>query len=394
MRGPLVPIVALASLGWLSCGCKPDEPPAQPSSTSADKPNQPQSAPITLPTRLPSLAPHDRPPQPAPEAPAAGAPPASSAVPARATPPAAPPADFRPANAPPGVDGSDLPGAPGFLPRTYEVPGWRKSEPITRVAASDMTRLFSQEHARRIGHFHFRTITRCAYQLITLPTGNTLRVIAIEAETPEDAFGLVTCGSNSSQFEPIGGLTRVDPGPALTLHIWQGRVALQATLDSDPPLIRDEVRTLLHHIVSRIPREELPQLAQAMPPQSLLPGRLWLVRDVRSLAPTAIGLSPAPDFDTLARLITPGGDAWLCVASFHLPGARRPNTCFVVQYPSARAAREAHGRLAAHLSTATSPAWQSINVMPPRGAFLIGTWSADEESLQYQMPKIAQLLPA
>jgi hypothetical protein len=46
------------------------------------------------------------------------------------------------------------------------------------------------------------------------------------------------------------------------------------------------------------------------------------------------------------------------------------------------------------LADRKDPTAQSTNLLPPHGPYLIGTWTAEEESIQYVMPRIDKLLPS
>jgi len=66
-----------------------------------------------------------------------------------------------------------------------------------------------------------------------------------------------------------------------------------------------------------------------------------------------------------------------------------------VRYPSEQAAADAYARYSRRLEEAMSGSpWQSTLLSPPHGVFLIGTWTAEEESIQYMMPRIEELLPS
>jgi hypothetical protein len=151
---------------------------------------------------------------------------------------------------------------------------------------------------------------------------------------------------------------------------------------------------LLRVIAGRIPREDPPVLLEAMPRDHATAGCRWLVRHLGSLSPGALGMADPPDLAKVNALLGLGTATLMCIASYEVPEARRPNVVWLVRYPTARRAEEAYERYARQLTRAAGQAWESTSLMRPHGPFLIGTWTVEEESLQYMMPRIKQLLPS
>jgi len=361
MRWAVISAITFVGL----CGCRRDEPPPKPSTPTPEAP-KPKSGPVSLR------------PQPAAAPAANNRPPAISATPqsvARAG------------------DPQDAPGTPTYLPRNGDVSGWTKRDPVSVVPAADLGKLVTPEHAKRLSRFNLRSAAACSYQMKLGERDLVANILAIEAATPQDAFGLVTCSCSSPETDRCGGMTRVDPGPPVRFHTWQGRVAIQASFNATGPEQVAEMRRLVQHIVSRVQREDEPLLVHAFPQQDRIPGRLWLARSVLSLPPEAVAIATPPDLDATARLLNLNSDAMIGVAAYSVPGARQPNTVWVVQYPTTEQAKQAYLKLNAQIASGGNPAWQNTNVMPPKGPYLVGTWTAEEESLQYMMPKIAALLP-
>lgn len=371
--GPTTPRIAVClvtALWALAAGCHRDEPPSPPVTQPAVGGQAPQASPVPL--------------RPKPDSPLA--------APAKAAPapsPAVAPARQRPA----GADAKDAANAPGYLPRSGECGSWVKREPITVVPAGELSKLVASELAAKLSRFELRSAASCAYACTVDGKEVVAHVLAIETAAPEDAYGLVTCASSSPRTDRCGGLTRVETGPGVTYHTWQGRVYLKASIDVPFDGAVAELRRLAQHVASRIQREDEPALVHALPTDSRMPGRLWIVRHPASLPQAALGSSPPPDIEATARLGGLGPDTLMCVAQYDVPHARQPNTVWVIRYPSPAAAREAHRKLQQQIQTSDSPSWQLTNILPPKGAYVIGTWTAEEESLQYAMPRIASLLP-
>src|SRR5215470_14515354 len=214
--------VIFSAVLLLAANCRRDEPPPPP---SAPAPNAiaPQAAPV--PFRK-----------------------TSSETPAPNTSPSAP------------INNSTRTGAkdasgPSYLPRGGDISGWTPRDPMVVVSPADLGKLMTAEHARRLARFNLRSAAACGYQMRLANRDLVANILAIETAAPEDAYGLVTCSCSSPQADRCGGLTRVDPGPPVRFHTWQGRVALAASINAAGTEEVAELRRLVQHIVSRIQRE-------------------------------------------------------------------------------------------------------------------------------------------
>ena len=131
-----------------------------------------------------------------------------------------------------------------------------------------------------------------------------------------------------------------------------------------------------------------------MPSDSARPGERWLVRHLASLSTSALQRAASPEVDTVSRVLGLDGSAVMCIAAYDVPIARRSNVIWLVQYPDAESAKAAHGRYQQYLAGAAVRSAQSTTMLEPRGRYLVGTWTAEEESLQYMMPRVAEMLPS
>jgi hypothetical protein len=151
---------------------------------------------------------------------------------------------------------------------------------------------------------------------------------------------------------------------------------------------------LVVFITGKIKKEPLPALADAVPNDTNSPGRRWLVRNLASL-PTSImdemgGFAP----EQINRVLGLGRESFVCVGAYAPSGTARSNIVWAVQYPSIKQAHDAYGRYQRYLKDMRSDSVaQSTSIMPEQGMFLLGTWTAEEESIQYVLPRMRQLLP-
>jgi len=294
-----------------------------------------------------------------------------------------------------GVDDQDDLMAPACLPSSNREGAWVKREPVRIFGPAELARALPGGGADRLAHFRINSAAACAY---ALPHGRgtpfMASVLLIDTQTADDAYGILTCRCSSPELYKIGGETRVDHSRGLALHTWQGKHYLHVACEESDPFARDELTRLALHIATRIGREDRPSLLDALPSESLRPGRQWLVRHLASLPPDIVELGVPLEADRLSRVLGLGKDTLMAIASYDVPDAARPNTVFVVRYPGIKSAHDAYARYSRAISTSSAPLDASTSLLAPQGAYLAGTWTAEEESLQYLLPRIQELLPS
>ncbi len=294
-----------------------------------------------------------------------------------------------------GVDAADDPRAPACLPKSGAVGQWVKVEPVRFVEAAALGKVVTAEEARRLRHFDIKSAARCTYALGGSAKATRAEVLLVEAASTDDAYGVMSCQCGAQATQPIGGETRVDDRVGYHLHCWQARCYVHIWSDESTAEAANGVKGLLRYIAGNLPRADGPELLEAMPGGEHDPGVRWLLRDLASLSVDALGLASSPDLVAVNRLLGLGEEGTLmCISAYEVPQGRQPNVVWLVRYPTAKAAASAHERYSAHLTRADGPMWASTNLLRPHGRFLIGTWTIEEESLQYMMPRIRQLLPS
>lgn len=292
------------------------------------------------------------------------------------------------------ADAEDDALAPGCLPRSGAAGDWTKVAPIKTFPASELSKLMPPEVAARCKTFGIKSAARCTY---ARPAGGRhcqADVLLIEATRVEDAFGLMSIHSSAPEEEIGGCIIRTSMKDGLHSHAWQGLNYLHVwSVDTDEAAAA-AVRKLVQNIASRIQREEPPALLEALPKQGAVPGKRWLVRNLTALPPEALGLTPSPDWERVSEAMSLAPDTIIAICQYEVPRARRPDTVWVAAYSSVDAARDAHARYSQFLERDKSPATLSTSVMDPQDRFLTGTWTAEEESMLYVMPRVLQLLPS
>ncbi len=294
-----------------------------------------------------------------------------------------------------GVDAQDAPNSPKCLPKSQAAAGWVKREPVRVYPAKNLAGAMSKEEATRFGFFKIRSAAKCAYEIRHGDDNSRLvRVLVIDTESADDAYGLLTVQVPATETFKIGGETRVDRRDGLHLHCWQGRSYLRVDVAEATPEATEQVIRLLLNISGRIGREDRPALVEAAPSDSAGLQRKWLVRHLGGLPPKTFDLAFPLDVLKTSGLLGLDKTTLMCVAQYEVPQGARSNVVWVVRYHTTKAAYDAHARYTRFLADRKDPAAQSTNLLPPHGQFLIGTWTAEEESMQYVMPRIAKLLPS
>ncbi|HUN82046.1 MAG TPA: DUF6599 family protein [Phycisphaerae bacterium] len=297
-------------------------------------------------------------------------------------------------NAPRGRDAEDDAKSPACLPQTQKNGTWVKKEPVRVSAPADLAKVLSPRDAQRCEFFRIKSAARCSYGLKRADaTYARADVVYIETLTNEDAFGLLTCLCPSTETFRIGGETRVTHSGGLVLHCWQGRCYLKVSSAESDAETAEEMIRLLMHICGKIPGEGPPPILAALPADHRRPGKLWLARHLSSIPPDAIELGYPLDLQKVSAVLGLGKDTLIAVASYDVPNGARPNTVWIVEYPSVKAAADAYARYNRLITKTDDPIAVSASILPEQGTYVVGTWTAEEESMQYLLPKISKALP-
>jgi len=293
-----------------------------------------------------------------------------------------------------GVDAKDAPNAPASLPKSQPDAGWIKREPVRVFSAGNLAGAVAKHDAIRLSFFKIRSVATCAYDIPHSDGRARLaRVLLIDTDSAEDAYGWLSCQAPATETFNIGGETRVERQDGLHMHCWQGRSYVRVDVpDTDAEATEKAIRLLLN-ITGQIGREDKPALVDAVPSDSAGLKRKWLVRHLGSLPARAFDLAFSLDVLKTSSLLGLDKSTQMCIAQYDVPQGLRANVVWVVRYPSTKAAYDAHAKYTRFVTEKKDLAAQSTNLLPPHGQFLIGTWTAEEESLQYMLPRIGKLLP-
>jgi len=294
--------------------------------------------------------------------------------------------------APASPDDQDSPDAPPFLPRSGVVPNWTKHEPIRTALPGELVKVMRPETARVIEPYQVKRAALCAYRFMPpdRSPGQVVRVLVVETHLPEDAYGIFTVERTGEiSREPGLWMATDSSGRSLTIHVWKGRhyLQLEAQTPGDASLL-EACRALIRKITFQMPDASPPELTEAFPRPGLMPNQQWFIRGWASLAgPGAAGLKFA-DSKSISDALGLDKDTQMVIGTYKVRGAVRPHVVWVVRYETPEEARKAYDRYQAYLDKATDRESGSTMLLRPTGRYLLGTWTAEEESIEPVLPKL------
>lgn len=322
--------------------------------------------------------------------------------PARATPALVPSVpDAASIRLPPGADDRDAPNAPAILPRSYDMAGWIKHEPVRVALPNELALLIADDGVRAaMESFLLKSVAHCVYRYAPPDTTAPLLldVLWVQALDSDDAFGLFSVlAAPPRGLNADGSQTaeRRDSDNTFRLFGWQGTVCMQMTVLSDDSraTLAAAARLLRAKLLFSVPRADPPELLRRLPREQLLPEREWLVRKAVALQLPGAAELPAVAPQALDAVLGLDGDVLLAIAAYEVAPGETPNYVWVAQYPEPATAAEAIERYQARLDQPGDDVDRNTMLAGPRQRYIAGTWTADQESVQHLLPRLLATLP-
>jgi len=296
------------------------------------------------------------------------------------------------------MDDQDDPRGPRALPKTDELRDWVKTEPVRVAGPGELDRFMANPALRTaLATFPIHQVAHCTYAARNKNT--TASVLFIEAATPDDAFGTFSILTpQPGHWNRADGSVRASEisGEGRTVLGWQGKSCLRIIFTGRADAqTSSQCDRLFERILFNIPTADPPLLVRVSPGGKLAGAQLWVVRSTVALgAVSEQGLrqiDPAV-MDTRLGL---DGNAILSVAAVEVAMDEPYNLIWLVHYPDPAEANAAHKRYQQALRSPASDLDRNTIIDQPKGRFLAGSWTADQESIPHQhlLEELREALP-
>ncbi len=294
-----------------------------------------------------------------------------------------------------GADGDDDPKHPIALPHTGDVSDWVKTRAI-RVAAPENAGSLTQDAGvlAAIRAFRSTSVASCRYnQQIT-----SSEVLLIQAAAPADAFGLlsVLVPNDPQTIAADRSIRAIHVGnAAMRMAAQQGSICVVMDVAGRVDLdnVRQSSRRLMDSIIFSLPAADLPLMIQAIPEPERPSTKVWLVRDLASLAKVEHPLVRRLSRDSADRMLGLGTHATLSIAA--VPATDKAPACLIwlVEYRTPGAAKAAYGRCKAATRPASSTRDLHLTVLEPKGNHLAGAWTEQPGTAPPLLKNLHDALP-
>jgi len=295
---------------------------------------------------------------------------------------------------PAGADPQDDPDAPRCLPKTKELRDWIKTEPV-KVATSNKIKELIKDRIKpaALKTYKIRLAAGCTYAIEKLVAD----VLLVEAETPVDAYGLFSITTpHPGEFNNIDGSVRASEKSSDTqiLTAWQGNNWIRAEFTGVQNKDSEQAcYNLVNRIVFNIPLADPPLLLRCIPPKKSAGSKLWVFRDLAALAGIKNEILQKINVQKMNARLGLTGKEILSAASVKVADDEKNNLIWMVQYQNIDDATAAYKRYKSALESPGNPLDGNTIVYSPKGKFLIGSWTAGQESLQHLLDELNAVLP-
>ena len=297
-----------------------------------------------------------------------------------------------------GADAADDPSAPAALPATGTVGDWVKVRAVRMALGADLAALgIDARQAARWRPYRIKQAATVEYARLTRWGTQTASVQLVETYSPEDAFGLYSIEGVASGV-PVGdGEIRISRPGGYALHAYNGRysVHLSGRFAADAGAQADgrqACEQLMAQIRTGLPAAQPPAELSRFPQIGAVTPKRWIARSTTSLAGPSRALIPIADPAKIDALLGLTPDTLLVVATYAVPGAGGTDTLWLVQYETEADARAASRRYRAFVDNASDADAADAMVTEAIGRYVLGTWTAQAESVAHFLPQIRHRL--
>lgn len=287
----------------------------------------------------------------------------------------------------------------GFFPPSNKIEGWVKTSP---VRGGDSSRIgdFLPDLYQAFSSFSTQSIAVAQYQRIFNNNVETVKVIMIQASSKKDAYGLLSVACPGSDILKPGEVRREISGSQIGLVKGSYFMIFSGSSDGDSTHLHDGIQTLIAKIVFEIPeRAEIPMVVQVFQTEKMPASTTLFMHDFTGIEGPAgkqiLSLVGVENVDRLNQLLALNNDVEIGIAVYTKKSWIGPDVIWLIKYPDRDKAMEVHNRYrdVIRKASASDSLMSNTFFKAPRGRFLLGTWTAETESLAHLTNEIEKYLP-
>ena len=277
------------------------------------------------------------------------------------------------------------------LPGAADVTNWKPEGPVQVYGPSGDPAAGVQPLETDLGD---AAITYRAYEYVASAkrtyvrgqAGETMTLRLFQMKTPSEAFGIFSVEAEGDQFPLVGLAARMGPrslgfakGSYFVSLDYSGASGASAALMEFGRWVADQISSPGYR----------PALLETFPLGSVQ-GERYYLHAFETLA--SLDFVPKGDPTTMARMLDLGSETDVAIMGYPTTREGVLNHLFVIRYPTSVDASAAYTAYRGYLENSTNPAEQNVAVAPPVGAYLAGTFNAEENSINDRLAALLDSL--
>jgi len=216
--------------------------------------------------------------------------------------------------------------------------------------------------------------------------GETMTVRLFRMDTPSEAFGIFSVEAEGDDHPLVGLAARMGPkalgfakGSYFVSLSCGGSTGASAALMEFARWVADQITSPGYR----------PALLETFPLGSVQ-GQRYYLHTFETLA--SLDFVPKGDPTTMARMLDLSSDTDVAIMGYPTTREDVLNHLFVIRYPTSVDASAAYTAYKGYLENSDTPAEQNVAVAPPVGAYLAGTFNAEENSINDRLAALLDSL--
>jgi hypothetical protein len=287
----------------------------------------------------------------------------------------------------------------GFFPPSNKIEGWVKTSP---VRGGDASRIgdFLPDLARVLSSFSAKSIAAAQYERVFNTDVETVKVIMIQAGSKKDAYGMMSVACPGNDILKPGEVRREVSGTQVCLVKGDYFMIFSGSTEADETHLQEGMENLMAKIAFEIPeRAEIPMVVQVFQTEKMPAATTLYMHDFTGIEGPAgeriLSIVGAENVDRLNQLLALNPEVEVGVAVYTKNKWIGPDVIWLIKYPDRDKAIEVHNRYrdVVRKSAAADKLMSNTFFKAPRGRFLLGTWTAECESLAHLTNDIEKYLP-